>query len=302
MKKIFAVVVLAVATSSGRGEALRILPASDTSLMEKVPLNNLGRSWLAAGTLSNSQQSRALLRFDLSAVPAGASLRSATLTLRLVRQPPASVTGPFRLHRMLVAWGEGAQGEQGINIGAKAVAGETTWLASAQPTTWSAPGGNPGTDFRSEASAESVLAGETRITFISTPELLSDLAAWMATPVSNHGWMVAAAPGAPAGTARRFGSRETTDMEPELALEYEPPASNVRIASITLKAGEVHIGFEAAAGKLYALEFLREASATNWSLLSLHASKLFPTNFVGVDAIAPDPTRFYRLVEVSDID
>jgi hypothetical protein len=66
------------------GEAARAgtvtnLPAADTTLFETAPDNNLGAGTLAAGATRGRLRARALLRFDLSGVPANAVVVSATL-------------------------------------------------------------------------------------------------------------------------------------------------------------------------------------------------------------------------------
>ncbi len=67
---------------------LTLIPSADTSLMEVAPTNNNGaQQWLLSGTTQNTPNTRALMRFDLSALPAHSIIRSARLILAVTRQP-----------------------------------------------------------------------------------------------------------------------------------------------------------------------------------------------------------------------
>lgn len=88
---------------------ISLLPAADNTLYENPTgslSNGLGQHLFAGATgqASNAIR-RAMVKFDLSAVPAGSTINSATLTLTMSR---TNDTAPrdTALHRLLADWGE----------------------------------------------------------------------------------------------------------------------------------------------------------------------------------------------------
>lgn len=203
-----ALVVALVATApvaSARQQAT-LTPTLDTSLyQESGTVSNGKGSHLFAGRTANgaAPARRALLAFDLSGVPAGATITGAALTLNMNR----TVAGPFavRLHRVTASWGEGtsdAGSQEGT--GAAATAGDATWTQRVVPGTgWA----NPGGDFEPSASATVSVGGNGKYTW-SGPGLVADVQAWVNGTAPNHGWILV---GDESGstTAKRFDSRES---------------------------------------------------------------------------------------------
>lgn len=175
---------------------------------------------------------RGLLHFDVSSIPARATITSVTLTLRLVRTRPDTYV--VNIHRALASWGEGTSSSGG-GIGDAATPGDATWTqrffgaVPAQP--WASPGG----DF-SVAPSASLMVGGTLAPFnwASTTggneALRSDVAAWVNSPASNHGWVVVADA---SNDAKAFGSREqpVASYRPTLVVNYEPPVAQVPLPS-----------------------------------------------------------------------
>lgn len=82
---------------------------ADTFIISSAPDNNAGgNTLLNIGTDGQGGVRRGLLRFDVSAIPAGTTVTSAVLRLTVVRIP---VGGPansnFELHRLLADWSGG---------------------------------------------------------------------------------------------------------------------------------------------------------------------------------------------------
>src|SRR2546421_656629 len=70
------------------GDTVTLTPIADTSIFEEVPNNNLGGlPDVPAGTIRLLKRSRALFKFDVSQIPANASITSASLTLQVVKTP-----------------------------------------------------------------------------------------------------------------------------------------------------------------------------------------------------------------------
>jgi len=174
---------------------------------------NIWTAVLASGTTR-----RALIRFDLSGIPTGSRVVSASLDLFVVRARDEHNTS---LHRVLAAWGEGASNGGELGVGAPAQPGDATWSHRIWPDTrWTQRGG----DFVATVSAvRSVGFGPASYTFDSTPGLVADVQAWLQAPASNHGWIMI---GDDQGiqNAKRFVSRHsgTPSARPTLVLTVQP--------------------------------------------------------------------------------
>lgn len=176
---------------------------------------NIWTSVLASGTTR-----RALIRFDLSSIPAGSRVVSASLDFFVVRARDEHNTS---LHRVLAAWGEGASNGGDAGVGAPAQPGDATWSHRIWPgTLWSQRGG----DFVATVSAVRLVGfGPASYTFDSSPALVADVQAWLQAPASNHGWMLI---GDDQGiqNAKRLASRQssTASARPTLVLSVQPAA------------------------------------------------------------------------------
>ncbi len=226
----FTVVVCAgLSIFSVRADADTLLldATADTSLYE-VPAgdpetaNSLGEH-LFAGRIASGERRRLLLRFNLGAIPAGATVTSAQLSLSLTRDPPGVLPAVnFSLFPVTADWGEGSSdaGSPGGN-GIAATAGDPTWTQRAFPSSaWSTAGG----DIAASASAVTSANGLARYQWGSTTAMVSVVQSWVDTPSSNFGWMLIADEAAGNLTARRFASREAADIatRPQLRIEFTP--------------------------------------------------------------------------------
>lgn len=292
--------VLLAGTGVLRAEQLALVPSADTSLFERFPTHNLGRGWLAAGTLSTGHRARALLRFDLSAVPRQSLIQGVSLRVTVVRTASGAPGSTFELRRLLKPWGEGAKGQVGVDTGAPATENEATWQARFAPgEVWSEPGGRAGVDFAPHAQAAVAVGGLGAYTFASNAGLVADVQAWVMDPAANFGWLLSSGSEAVNGTGRRFGSRESPADAPVLVIDYRAPP---RIDAITRVGDEVLVQFAAEGGRLYAVEYQESLGAGGWTFLANFASKFMPTNAVVRDSMLGAPQRFYRLADLGDID
>jgi hypothetical protein len=163
---------------------------------------------------------RALLRFDLSAIPPGSVVRAARLTLHQSRSRTAH---PVSVHRLLAAWGEGASNGGDAGLGAPAQPGDATWIRRIHPgVPWATPGG----DFVPTPSALVVVpnVGGAVVEWPSTAAMVADVQAWVDAPSSNHGWILLGDEETDQ-SAKRFSSRNapTASVRPRLVVEYGPP-------------------------------------------------------------------------------
>ncbi len=220
---------LALAAAGARSETL-VLPAiADATLYQPLAgdpetADSQGPH-LFVGRIVAGTRRRALLRFDLSALPANALIQSARLELTVSR----TTSGPVDvgLHSVSAAWTEGSSnagtpGGQGTFPGND----DPTWSLRAFPADpWTAAGG----DFAAIASATFTLDGETRYLVPATAQMLADLASWRANPASNHGWLLLSNEAQVPPTAKRLESAESADpaTRPLLVIDYALPATPV---------------------------------------------------------------------------
>jgi hypothetical protein len=206
-------------------------PARDNTLYQSEAgnISNGAGQHLFAGVTQRGEIRRAVLAFDLSAIPPGATVISATLTMNMSK----SIAGelPVSLHALQQDWGEGdsdAVGDEGA--GAAAAPGDATWLYTFFNTTnWTAPGG----DYTAPPSATTLVGGTGTYSW-SSPGLLEDVRRWVADTSGNFGWIVIAAE-ATDPTAKRFDSRENEPgNRPVLTVSYEADAF-VIFAPVTIR-------------------------------------------------------------------
>ncbi len=221
--------LLHLATSSARADVVQLQAIRDNTIydLDDGLLSNGKGSFFFAGATSVGTVRRGLVAFDLSSMPAGATILSASVTLHMSRTIAAAQ--PVGLHRVLSDWGEGASDaalQEGG--GAPAQAGDVTWQHNFFPSSFWATGGG---DFVPAASATLLVGGIAFYTWGPTPELIADVQSWVDDPSSAFGWLVLGNE-AQLTTAKRFDSREnlTAANRPVLTVEFTtapPPSGEV---------------------------------------------------------------------------
>jgi|SRR5262245_54671743 len=213
--------------ATGLADSVSLTPVQDSTVYEYVDglpdqANGAG-AYLFAGKNAGNQARRALIRFDMSAIPSGSTITSATLRVNVSRTHGLRAT--IALHRATASWGEGPSdpgGEEGGGV--VAGPGDATWRHRFFPGTfWSTVGG----DFDATPAATVDAVGLGPLTWDSTPTLVTDVQRWLDDPQSNFGWVVIGDESA-AATAYRFDSREsvTPALAPTLAIGFTPPPRN----------------------------------------------------------------------------
>lgn len=192
-------------------------PSQDNSMFREQPNNSSGQGvTLFAGVTNLGDPRRALMAFDLSPVPAGATVSSAQVQLTM--SIGQGVNTPMTLNRVTQPWGEGASdaGENG-GTGVPAETGDATWNARFYNTNmWTTSGG----DYIATASATTAVSSFAAYTWTSA-QLAADVQGWLNTPATNNGWILI---GDETGTknAKRVWSREATtaSLRPKLTVNY----------------------------------------------------------------------------------
>lgn len=241
-----AALLITAACTRGRVNAAIIsLPArADATILENNPHNGSGRSTgLFAGTNGASSPRRALIAFDLSAIPAGAIIESVQLTLYLGQVAGSGGGTPgggvdvatIGLHRIAAAWGEGetqlrsppSDSFVGIGQGAPAEDDDVTWndrfAAADPPAQWTQPGG----DFGATASATLTIGRTLNIPYAwpSTAVLVADVQYWLTNPALDFGWILVNLDESSRTTFRALYSRDaaTAAFHPSLTVSYSTP-------------------------------------------------------------------------------
>ncbi|MFG0282984.1 MAG: DNRLRE domain-containing protein [Phycisphaerales bacterium JB039] len=188
-------------------EEITVESAADNTLFED-PTGSLSAGAepaIFAGSDGRGMLKRALIRFDLSGIPAGAVVTEVELTLTLTKSASLSAQ-EVGIHRVLADWGEGTSlAPRGGGIGGPATDGDATWLHTFFPTDfWATPGG----DFEAAASATQMVGPSLMAYAWTSDALAGDVQAWIDDPDSNYGWMVRCNE-VTAATAEQFGSKES---------------------------------------------------------------------------------------------
>jgi len=180
---------------SGGTSSLILSAAADTTLDQGSPgTNNGGNSLMQTGADAGANHWRALVEFDLSPIPAGATVTGATLRLYL----------------------DGSLGPQSLDHGAYQVTADWQEMTA----TWDNTGGGGSFD----PTALSTTAVSTSTGWFE----------WSVPPALIHEWMDAVSPnyglllkyeGTKKNQQRKWASREGADssLHPQLVIEYTEP-------------------------------------------------------------------------------
>ena len=216
--------LLLAGTGGTRADTLVLTPVQDASIFNGTPASDSlaegsgGYLWLS--TTAEGLARRALLRFDLGAVPPGSVLRTARLVLYESRSRTNHLVA---VHRLLAAWTEGPANAGGSGTGVAAGTGDVTWRLRSHPALpWQQPGG----DFMPNASAIALLGLPNQTyAWADAPGLVADVQRWVNLPADNHGWILIGDE-INAQSAKRFESRNNavTVNRPRLELVFDSPA------------------------------------------------------------------------------
>jgi len=223
------IAVLGVGATSSfvRADSATINPDQDNVLCHSATgaLSNGTGDIFIGGTSQSGPQRRGVVRFNIGSagIPAGSTINSVTLRLYLVKTGDTT-SRTIAVHKATASWGESTSYFNG-GVCDSSDSNDATWIHRFHSgTAWAAAGG----DYTGAASG-SASAGNTWNTWHtwSSAGMKSDVQAWIATPASNHGWVLISNSELTSQTARRYTSREavddTGDHYPELVIDYTPP-------------------------------------------------------------------------------
>jgi hypothetical protein len=198
-----------------------LTPSADTTMFEALIGDELssgvGTTMYMGQTTRNNERRRALMRFDLSSIPASARVTAVSLRVNQTRAVEQSEGDFVAFHRVTRTWGEGVSNSP-LGSGAPAEPGDASWTFVNFPTTqWTTAGG----DFAEPPSyAQASPRALGFITFAGAG-LTADVQGWIASPATNFGWILRGEEVVNGG-ARRFNTRETsnTNNRPRLTVTY----------------------------------------------------------------------------------
>lgn len=188
----------------------------DTDIFsESGDLSNGAGPIIVVGKNQQGNIRRSLLAFDLSSIPVGSTVLSASV----VMSAPVANNGTqdVVLHKANADWGTaGSNTSQGN--GAPAQAGDSTWTHRFYSSTvWATPGG----DFSPTGSATATISGAGYVTWADDAALVADVQSWVNAPASNYGWFLIGNESA-TQTAKRLVSKDNAVVSdrPILNVQY----------------------------------------------------------------------------------
>lgn len=223
--------------------------------------NGIG-TWFAGGKNGTDIQ-RGLIQFDLTQVPAGSTVTSATLSLYVIGAPNQDYTNTryFWLNALqgvgTPSWGEGSSdaSPSGQGQGVAAATGDATWLVKSFGTAspWPAGNGALGPDPVVYPDTSLAAGSVPGVTTVPTPlapllvqwtksqatdQMVVDIQAWINGTMPNDGWVVLGEEATAAQRSKRqFASHEDAIYQPILMVNTVPEPSTwllCLIASVLL--------------------------------------------------------------------
>lgn len=174
--------------------------ARDASILSGSPSTNFGSA--SRLEVDGSPDQSVLMAWDLSSIPPGSVVQSASLTIR-VENPSVHTYAGYELRR---AWTEG----------------QVTWSRFDGVTGWQVPGGLGTADRGAEALLTLSASATGSASVNLTPAGVALVQRWISQPDSNLGLILLETPGASDGLD--FLSREgTASGRPRLTVRYLPP-------------------------------------------------------------------------------
>ena len=199
-------------------------PSKDNTLIEDAEglMANGSGQYIFAGRTNQPAIRRALVAFDVaSAIPAGATIHSAALTLHMSRTGNPLSPSQVELYQVTASWSEGATKATGNEgRGLDVVPGDATWVhRSFDDQLWGTPGG----DFVSGASAAVAVLRKGPYVWGSTDQMVADVQLWLDDSLADHGWLLRGDETINRNI-KRFDSRENEDEanRPVLTVVYIP--------------------------------------------------------------------------------
>ena len=277
-------------------------------LSEDGTKSNGAGSYIFAGKTGSLGNRRALIHFDLSIIPVGATITSATLTITIDKIANGGTNKPLAIHKINKDWGEGrSDAGSGEGKGAPAQTNDATWINNFYPTSsWGASGG----DFDAAPSASTTVGDPQEISISGkageNPTLMANVQSWINTPSNNFGWLLRGDESGGA-SALRILSRENgiTSSRPTLSVTYS--VLPVTLLSFTAKKQNNQVLLQWVSStetnsRFYDIQSSSNGSAfSSVSKISAAGNSSIAHQYNYLDANPQSKKIFYRLAQ-HDID
>jgi hypothetical protein len=260
-------ILISLAGSAALADQTAVIPASNDATLfggaDATTNQSSSGPGMFVGTDGTSAPKRGLIEFNIqSAIPAGSTITSASLTLHLGMVAGAgggssgTIATPRTISLFTVSdpWQSSTNGTTGVTSGFGGTGhgyspniGDPTWNYSAYNTvSWTSPGG----DFSSTASASLTdpsthwSTGEA-YTWSSTSMLVQNVQSWLDGTTANYGWLLQNTDETDTQTFRAFytaqgaSEQNVPSYAPELTVTYvsaapEPVAGALLIPAVLL--------------------------------------------------------------------
>ncbi|MDX1556003.1 MAG: PQQ-dependent sugar dehydrogenase [Xanthomonadales bacterium] len=283
---------LLAVVSGVQADILQFTPDQDATLYEDAEgdIANGAGSYLFMGRTGpdgNSEVRRAVVRFDVSAIPENAVIDNVEVSFDIGQVPFQSATGgTASLHRILSDWETGDSNPPGPEgQGTAAASMDTTWVfTNFNSESWSTFGG----DFSLDASSAVGYGTDPEtLTFADTEALKRDIRKWIRDPGENFGWILIGNE-ALDFTARRMDAVDRPGGTPPLlTVEYhvEGPTDNLSLEVLTTVPVRPVVITNAGDGsnRLFIVE-----PAGVIRIYDLDTDTLLPTPFLDISALVDD--------------
>ncbi len=272
-----------VRQSFGQSQYVRttnLLAVADANMMSGNPDANLGNQIFVTTGVDSSGTNRGLFRFDLSRIPTNATVTNVTLKLVAFSTPPSGIL--FGLSLLLTNWDEYW----------------ASWNSRYYLTSWTAPGGQAGTDFYSFPSALATAGSTTTLTDNGSNPffgLVHDVQTWVSHPAQNFGWMLAAADESSTNSLFLICSREFFGIEPVLTVGYTQPFTPPFIQGSMITNGVFQFSFNVEPYHGYVVQRCSDLAGTNWVTVIILDPPPWPTETTFFDPLTIS-NCFYRVV------
>lgn len=202
------------------GVLISLIASADTSLWQANPTTNFGGdAQLWEYPWAPSWTHRGLVQFDLSSIPANATISAAVLELR--ETTTYGSTRTIALHRVTRSWSES----------------QATWSVAASGTDWTTAGG----DFTPASTAATSLTWDGILGWDSW-NVTSDVQAFVNGSQQNYGWLIKDQSEDSSQAYWFFHSREEadpSDYRPKLTISYVPAGGTTAAACLNLSPAVV---------------------------------------------------------------
>lgn len=146
------------------------------------------RDILISGSSNNGDLRRAILQFDLSAIPSGAIINSVSLSLQVSKFSNKTNGANYYIHHINQKWDEGNSfsfdgKSDGLNTQSQETYGNDARSGSSD---WS----TRGADFNLKPSASTMITNESLSHSFISNEIRNDVQRWVNGTNANHGWIL----------------------------------------------------------------------------------------------------------------